>query len=921
MALPHHYWSLGRFILLSLCLRVAGSSLEKLQQHADLSGTACPSSIEDTGNDPINWPTVHHMDTFLSCSHVPKLFTMGLNTMVDHPYLRTVTSHRGSALSARADDAASSHSTQPLAETDIEMRGGRTDGEGGSASEAEEGVLEMTAYLGQIATTQVVGERPTVLFAHYEDTALGFFGGSHVEILSIVDSVIDAFVELIRAEGVGRTLLFQGCGELSSRRTIGITVDTRDGADAISNVHSAVSAWSKGECATGFDSEFDAGNHKVWMIPVRVPEESSPSQRVIPGPRQPRIQRDSLSAKTQPREDCKTVPVDSGGNCGIPAGRCDVSRYDLHPDPDLCPSLMPGEMLCCNQGSILQPKANDDGTCVDTQVKQGDTCSELASECGISIDQLQEFNSGDDGFCPGLMPGQRLCCTLGELASHSPKLNDGGTCMTHTLTDTDLCYELANKYEVSVDELVGFNEGKTWGWKGCDLMYPGTPICVGPGSPPLPETADAICGPQKPGTVIPTDGTELADLNPCPLNACCNGWGWCGITEEHCTPPEDGDPLTAAKSDRCISNCGMSIVNNGTPPAEFISVAYFEAWNAERPCLWMDADDIDTSRYTHVHYAFAQLASDLSVDVSSNRDQFDRFINMRDIKRIVSFGGWIDPADERYDTIRNGVQQPEAFAQNLVDFVADYDLDGLDIDWEYPEAPDVSTNPEGPADGELYLEFLKVLREMLPSDKSLSIAAPASFWFLRGFPQIDQMAEHLDYIVYMTYDLHGQWDWGSVSSQSGCPDGNCLRSHVNMTETMSALSLITKAGVSSTKIVVGVSSYGRSFKMTDGGCTGPECTYVGRESGAKKGVCTGEAGYLANAEIEKIAEEGEDVQLLWDPESQSNILVYDGLEWVAYMNESTKEVRKNLYRDISFAGIADWAVDLQEFSANELSRS
>lgn len=47
---------------------------------------------------------------------------------------------------------------------------------------------------------------------------------------------------------------------------------------------------------------------------------------------------------------------------------------------------------------------------------------------------------------------------------------------------------------------------------------------------------------------------------------------------------------------------------------------------------------------------------------------------------------------------------------------------------------------------------------------------------------------------------------------------------VNMTETYTALSMITKAGVSSNKIAVGVSSYGRSFQMTDSSCTGMTTT-------------------------------------------------------------------------------------------------
>lgn len=43
-----------------------------------------------------------------------------------------------------------------------------------------------------------------------------------------------------------------------------------------------------------------------------------------------------------------------------------------------------------------------------------------------------------------------------------------------------------------------------------------------------------------------------------------------------------------------------------------------------------------------------------------------------------------------------------------------------------------------------------------PIEKTVSIAAPASYWYLKNFP-IEEMAKTLDYIVYMTYDLHGKY--------------------------------------------------------------------------------------------------------------------------------------------------------------------
>jgi GH18 family chitinase len=50
--------------------------------------------------------------------------------------------------------------------------------------------------------------------------------------------------------------------------------------------------------------------------------------------------------------------------------------------------------------------------------------------------------------------------------------------------------------------------------------------------------------------------------------------------------------------------------------------------------------------------------------------------------------------------------------------------------------------------------------------------------------------------------------------------------------------MITKAGVPSNKIVVGVTSYARSFQMVDPSCSEPDCPFTGPESGATPRSCT-----------------------------------------------------------------------------------
>lgn len=91
------------------------------------------------------------------------------------------------------------------------------------------------------------------------------------------------------------------------------------------------------------------------------------------------------------------------------------------------------------------------------------------------------------------------------------------------------------------------------------------------------------------------------------------------------------------------------------------------------------------------------------------------------------------------------------------------------------------------------------------------------------------------------------------------------------------IQIVTKAGVPTYKIYVGESSYGRSFKMSEAGCTDPECTFLGDRSTspAAPGRCTATGGYISNAEIYDIINFG-NVNQQWHDNSDSDVIVYDG---------------------------------------------
>ena len=409
-------------------------------------------------------------------------------------------------------------------------------------------------------------------------------------------------------------------------------------------------------------------------------------------------------------------------------------------------------------------RAQQMAECRFIRVQKDDTCTSLAQRCGIGSTAFLSFNSGIQYFCARLEEDQPVCCSSGTLPGDEP--NPDGSCKSYDVKMGDGgCSAIAATHGITQTQLKEYNR-KTWGWSGCGNVQAGIRICVSAGQPPMPaEVWDAQCGPTVPGTEPPDEGLQLGDMNPCPLDVCCNVWGKCGVDKDFCiiSRTETGNPGTSKPGENgCVSNCGMEIVNNDKGPNEYRKIGYFEGWNYDRPCLHMDVLDIDNS-FTHIHFAFAHFDTDLAPIVpEESREQFDKFASA-DVsfgpRKILSFGGWaFSNEGDTADLFRQAVAPAnrERVADLCVELANRRGLDGLDFDWEYPGATDIPGSVPGEEeDGENYYQFLKLVREKLPAEKTVSIAAASSYWYLRGFP-IKKMAEVLDYIIFMTYDLHGK---------------------------------------------------------------------------------------------------------------------------------------------------------------------
>lgn len=112
------------------------------------------------------------------------------------------------------------------------------------------------------------------------------------------------------------------------------------------------------------------------------------------------------------------------------------------------------------------------------------------------------------------------------------------------------------------------------------------------------------------------------------------------------------------------------------------------------------------------------------------------------------------PTKDTFSALAASSSAQSKFFDSLVNFMSTYGFDGVDIDWEYPVAPERSGKP---ADYANYVSFMKKLKNALGSggyNYGLTLTLPSSYWYLQNF-DIKALEPIVDWFNLMSYDLHG----------------------------------------------------------------------------------------------------------------------------------------------------------------------
>lgn len=402
----------------------------------------------------------------------------------------------------------------------------------------------------------------------------------------------------------------------------------------------------------------------------------------------------------------------------------------------------------------------------------------------------------------------------------------------------------------------------------------------------------------------------------CPLNVCCSQFGFCGTTEEFCEVTDDEETS-------CQSNCAQPPSGSSGGDVQKRVIGYYEAWNYKKKCIGMGIQDIPVGSLTHLYYSFGYITPD-DYDIIPMDDGApppdSTLAEFAGLKRknpalqvVIALGGWtFNDNGTIWQPVFSDIVSTESkrakFISNLKAFMTRYGFDGVDLDWEYPGAPDRGGHED---DGVNFTKLLKEMRtafdDMSGGHKEITFTAPTSYWYLRHF-DIKASAEAVDAVNVMAYDLHGIWDANN-------PIGSTVLAHSNLTEINLALNLFWRNQVPAEKLVLGLGFYGRSFQLVDPSCSQPGCVYKG---GASPGPCTNNAGTLSYSEIMDIIDE-HSLTPYHDEEAAVKYITWGGDQWVSYDDFDTFQQKIDFANGLGLGGLLIWAIDLDNKDLDALS--
>ncbi|HVW95346.1 MAG TPA: glycoside hydrolase family 18 protein [Mucilaginibacter sp.] len=266
--------------------------------------------------------------------------------------------------------------------------------------------------------------------------------------------------------------------------------------------------------------------------------------------------------------------------------------------------------------------------------------------------------------------------------------------------------------------------------------------------------------------------------------------------------------------------CIVSVFNAIAQKKRHVIIGYVGGYRG-----LIDTTMVNAKKLTHINYAFVNVRNNRAwlTNIKTDTTNFRNLLKLKkvnpDLKVLISIGGW-SWSKNFSDAVLTDTSR-KAFAESAVDIVRKYNLDGLDIDWEYPDDKG-DGNVYRTADKYDYTLMFKAIRHELArlqhetGRKMFLTAAVGGFKRFTEHTEMNKAAKYLDYVNLMTYDYF-QDSLGIAVHHTNL---YASKKYKTLDAADKAVDDFITAGVPVKKLVMGMAFYGRSARVTDTAANG-----------------------------------------------------------------------------------------------------
>ncbi|MFB1051495.1 glycosyl hydrolase family 18 protein [Paraliobacillus sp. JSM ZJ581] len=292
------------------------------------------------------------------------------------------------------------------------------------------------------------------------------------------------------------------------------------------------------------------------------------------------------------------------------------------------------------------------------------------------------------------------------------------------------------------------------------------------------------------------------------------------------------------------------------------------------------------------------------------------------LKTLLSVGGWT--LSHNLSDVAADVEARKVFAQSAVDFVRKFNMDGLDIDWEWPGAEGHPGNAIRPEDGENYVKLLQTVRDAFDvagkedGQHYLVTIAGAQTWTFDTNNDLKAIGEIVDYAAIMTYDTNGTWS--GLTGHNAPVYLDDLEAELrgwHSGSADSASNMYLWGGIPPEKVVLGVPFYGQVWE----GCNANNNGAYNPKRGAYQECAAGKSDVLPSDgyNIIKPLVNQEGYKYYWDDVAKVPYLYNEDLGvFVSFDNVESLTEKTRLVKEKGLGGMMIWDLGTDDESWNLL---